>query len=174
MIFRNKFAVAAAAIAISAVLGTAGDAKAESAIGSLRCDVSGGISFIFGSTRELECVYNPDRGQTEFYKGRIKKFGVDLGFVRSGVIVWTVFSPALARGPGELAGSYVGGSASVAVGPGITANALFGTNKITLNPLSVGGVTGLNVAAGITDLDLVEVGVDDPYDDDRPRRRDYR
>ena len=37
------------------------------------------------------------------------------------------------------------------------ANALVGGNKVVLNPLSVSGEVGINVAGGIADIDLVYV-----------------
>ena len=43
-------------------------------------------------------------------------------------------------------------------GVGASANALVGGNKVVLNPLSVSGDVGLNVAGGIADIDLVYVG----------------
>jgi Protein of unknown function (DUF992) len=126
--------------------------------GQLKCDVEGGLSFILGSSRRLDCVYIPTDSPPEYYKGSINKIGIDIGFQRGGVMVWAVLSPGLTRGPGSLAGNYVGASAEVAAGVGGSANALVGTNKVVLNPISVGGDIGINVAAGIADIDLVYVG----------------
>ena len=122
--------------------------------GVLRCDVSGGIGFIFGSTRSLECVYSSPQGGSEFYQGQINKFGIDVGFLRSGVIVWSVVAPGVNLAPGLLAGRYAGVSAQVAAIRGVGANALVSGNKIMLNPLSVEGLRGINVAAGISGLKL--------------------
>jgi hypothetical protein len=53
-------------------------------------------------------------------------------------------------GKGALAGRYGGVAASAAVGPGLGANVLVGgmQKSIALQPLSVQGMLGLNVAAG--------------------------
>lgn len=152
----RRLGLAGGALCALAVIAMAAEAVAQTPpAGVLRCDVSGGVSFIFGSSRALECVYSPNDGRPpEFYNGRIRKFGVDVGFVRSGVIVWGVVSPGMAGRPGALAGSYGGVSADVAAGAGVGANALIGGNRIMLNPISVQGLTGLNVAAGIAGLDL--------------------
>jgi hypothetical protein len=58
--------------------------------------------------------------------------------------------------PGALTGGYAGGTASATVGVGIGANALIGGsgNTIALQPLSIQGSTGLNVAAGIAAITL--------------------
>jgi hypothetical protein len=126
--------------------------------GQLKCDVEGGLSYIIGSSRGLDCVYKPDGFPPEFYKGSINKIGIDIGFQRSGVIVWAVLSPGLTRGPGALTGNYVGLSADVAAGLGAGANALIGGNKVVLQPLSVSGSIGINLAAGIGDISLTYVG----------------
>ena len=72
-------------------------------------------------------------------------------------MIWDVRSPALASGPGALSGNY-GASADVVAGVGAGANALVGGNKMVLNPISVSGDIGINLAAGIADLDLNEAG----------------
>ncbi len=135
----------------------AGTAYADAKIGHLRCDVAGGISFVFGSTRDLECVYTPlASDRVEIYTGQIKTFGIDIGYRASGVMLWGVFAPAIDAGPGALAGEYVGASASVAVALGLGADALIGgsANSIGLQPLSITGYAGLNVAVGISSLEL--------------------
>lgn len=132
--------------------------------GTLRCAVSGGLSFIVGSTRKLECVYTPTQGRAEAYRGRINKFGLDIGFLRKAVMVWSVVSPGVNHTPGALTGTYVGVSAQVAAVRGVGANALVAANKIMLNPLSVEGLRGVNVAAGISGLrlDYVDLSTERP------------
>ena len=58
--------------------------------------------------------------------------------------------------PGSLAGHYGGATASVALGVGAGANVLVGGFKtsIALQPVSIEGQNGLNVAAGIAELTL--------------------
>ena len=70
-------------------------------------------------------------------------------------MVWLVFAPG-ALAPGSLSGSYAGATASGTVGVGVGANVLVGgsNRQISLQPLSVEGSVGLNVAAGIGELDL--------------------
>ena len=127
--------------------------------GQLKCHVAGGLSFIVGSSRKVDCIYTPAGPvPPEAYTGRINKIGIDLGWEKGGVLLWTVLSPALAGGPGALAGNYVGATAEVAVGVGAGANALVGGNKVVLNPISVTGVIGINLAAGVANLRLDYVG----------------
>jgi hypothetical protein len=127
-------------------------------VGSLTCNVAGGAGFIFGSSKELSCLFTRTDGIAERYKGTIKKFGVDIGFTKEAQIVWLVFAPG-SIAPGSLAGTYVGATASATVGVGAGANVLLGgSNKqITLQPVSVEGSVGLNVAAGIGEVELAHV-----------------
>ena len=133
-------------------------AQVQSVVGTLNCRVEGGFSFIFGSTRDLQCQYeSAGGGRVQSYVGRINKYGVDIGFVRSGVILWSVIGSA-APSDGALEGTYVGVTAQVAATFGAGANALLGTNNFMLNPLSVTGLRGINVAAGIASLQLRATG----------------
>lgn len=82
---------------------------------------AGGLSFVFGSTRRLECVYSPiGNYPSERYTGEIDKFGVDIGYVESGVIIWAVLAPSHSVSRGALSGTYVGVSADVAAGAGLS------------------------------------------------------
>jgi Protein of unknown function (DUF992) len=130
--------------------------KATVRAGYLTCYVSSGWGFVIGSSRALNCSYSAKPGYTEFYTGSISKFGVDIGYLRSGVILWTVLAPTTDLGPGALAGHYAGATASVALGVGIGANVLIGGFKksIALQPVAIEAQNGLNVAAGISELDL--------------------
>ncbi len=123
--------------------------------GSLTCTVAGGVGFVFGSSKELTCIFSRSNGVAERYTGTIKKFGVDIGFTKEAQIVWLVFAPG-SIGPGALAGAYAGGTASATVGAGAGANVLIGgSNKqVSLQPVSVEGSVGLNVAAGIAEVEL--------------------
>jgi hypothetical protein len=129
------------------------------AVGTLKCNVGGGVGFIIGSSKDLKCVYLPaDRRPVHWYQGRVKEFGVDIGFTQHGVIIWAVFAPTSSLQAGALQGAYVGGSASVTAGLGVGANALVGGgNSIALQPVSIEGSTGLNVAAGIAKITLRHV-----------------
>ena len=129
--------------------------KSGANLGSLTCNVAGGVGFVFGSSKELSCLFNRTNGVAERYTGSIKKFGVDIGFTKEAQIVWLVFAPGNV-GPGALSGAYAGATAGATVGVGANGNVLIGgSNKqITLQPVSVEGAIGLNVAAGIGEVEL--------------------
>jgi hypothetical protein len=124
--------------------------------GYLTCHVSSGWGLIFGSSRSLNCSYAMQPGYTEFYTGSITKFGADIGYLSSAVMIWAVLAPTTNLGQGALAGTYAGATASAAVGVGAGANVLVGGFKhsIALQPVSIEGQNGLNVAAGVASLSL--------------------
>ncbi|MDE2577471.1 MAG: DUF992 domain-containing protein [Hyphomicrobiales bacterium] len=140
-------------------------------IGSLECDVSGGPGFIITSAKALDCYfYHGRHARPEHYVGTIRKFGLDLGATAPGALDWAVFASTGSPGRGALAGEYGGVGASATPGVGVGANALIGGSNrtISLQPFSVQAQTGLNVAAGVTSLDLEYVP------DARPHRRRHR
>lgn len=151
----------AAAIALAALLAApaqlASPALAGSGVnvGSLNCKVSGGSGFIFGSTKSLSCLFTRPDGTAERYKGEISKYGVDLGFTEGAYMIWAVFAPGNVK-KGALAGKYVGVSGQASVGLGLGANVLLGgsNDQIALQPASIEGVQGLNVAAGFGEMTL--------------------
>ena len=125
-------------------------------VGTLTCNVAGGWGKILGSSHRVNCTFTPSHYAPERYVGHITKIGVDIGYRRSGTIVWGVFAPTDRLGRGDLHGSYGGVTASATVGVGLGANALIGGSNHTfgLQPVSIEGSTGLDVAAGIGGLDL--------------------
>ena len=122
----HKFSIAVLAVAALAVTfvaapnalaqGAEAPAKQATKIGYLSCDVASGWGIIFGSSRKLDCVYTPaETGKKiENYSGSITKFGADIGYLQSGVILWTVVAPGMkiTENPGLLAGHYGGATAS--------------------------------------------------------------
>jgi hypothetical protein len=159
MNLRKQFAALAL---MSVVLGVACSVGAAQPVappgGQLKCHVDSGMGFIVGSSREVDCVFTPTAGYPEHYTGRINKIGLDVGWVKGGTLLWAVLSPGLTKGPGALAGNYVGATAEVTAGVGAGANALVGGNKVVLNPLSMSGDIGFDLAGGVADLDLVYRG----------------
>jgi hypothetical protein len=124
--------------------------------GVLTCNVSSGWGLIFGSSKELNCTYEGAAGREEHYGGVINKYGVDIGYHNGGVMVWGVVAPTADLAPGSLAGNYGGVTAGGSVGVGANANALIGGNNssVSLQPVSVEGLSGLNVAAGVASISL--------------------
>jgi hypothetical protein len=146
---------AAIAVAGLAMASGANAAPAGVRVGDLTCNVASGWGFVFGSSKDLHCTYRGN-GYREHYTGSISKFGVDIGYTDGGVLVWGVVAPTSDIRKGALTGDYVGGSAQVTAGLGAGANALVGgfDKSITLQPLSLEGSKGLNVAAGIGSISL--------------------
>ena len=148
-----------AVVSLAISLAFAAEVRAESGgvkVGVLTCSVASGWGLIFGSSKDLNCTFAPRPDRAENYVGTIKKYGVDIGYQKGGVMAWAVLAPTKDLAPGSLTGSYGGATAGGAVGVGGSANVLVGgSNKsISLQPLSIEGTTGLNIAAGVAAIDL--------------------
>ena len=151
----SRLLVAGAAAATLLASTSIAQSQSGANVGSLTCNVAGGVGFVFGSSKELSCLFTRTDGVAERYTGSIQKYGVDIGFTKEAQMVWLVFAPGnISRG--ALAGSYAGATASATVGVGAGANVLIGggSGQITLQPVSVEGSVGLNIAAGIGAVEL--------------------
>ena len=150
-----RIVIGAAALALAVASADPAAAQRIKA-GLLDCDVAGGFGWIIGSQKSVNCVFTPDRpGPQEFYVGNITKFGLDIGATAGGRMVWGVFMDT-AGGRGAIAGDYVGATGEATVAVGLGGNVLVGgfNRNVALQPLSVTGQAGLNLALGVADLHL--------------------
>ena len=154
---RLTSAVAIAATLFTAAAGVA-DAQqpARVRVGVLECRGGASIGFIVGSVTNLGCVLRVEGLPEDRYVATIRKVGVDLGITEETALGWAVYAPVARLGPGDLAGDYAGAQGSASVGVGLGGNVLVGgsNNSIALQPLSVQGQVGLNIAAGLESLEL--------------------
>jgi Protein of unknown function (DUF992) len=145
-------------IAAMAVL-AASQASADTVqVGKLSCDVSAGVGMILTQKQTMRCLFTPTNGAPpEPYLGRIDEFGVALGAVGQGHLVWGVIAPATGVPKGALSGTYVGVGAEASAGAGVGANVLVGGTgrAFSLQPISVEGEVGLNIAGGVTTVTLL-------------------
>ena len=150
----------AAAVTGAALMAAALPAAAQTRVqvGTLVCNMKPNVAFIIGSVREASCTLRPATKATRAgsYTATIRRFGLDIGMNGSGVMIWTVLAPTRNVNPNDLRGTYAGVSAGAAIGVGLGANALVGgsNSTIALQPLSVQGETGVNIALGVADLTL--------------------
>lgn len=149
--------VISSALAFATILTAGAAAAAEhNQVGKLDCDVSAGLGVIVGSQQEVSCTFDPSGGGTkEEYKGKITEFGLDIGEISKAKMTWLVFAPS-ERSKDALAGTYTGVSADAAVGLGLGAKVLVGGDHgtVSLQPISIEGEEGFNIAAGISALTL--------------------
>ncbi len=146
------FALAAVSIAPSGA-----QAPVRVKAGMLDCDVSGGFGLIVGSQKSVSCVFTPDRpGPREVYAGTITKLGLDIGATAGSRMVWGVYTNTVG-GVGALAGDYAGATGEATIAVGLGANVLVGGSNqtVALQPVSVTGQAGLNLAVGVANLRLV-------------------
>ena len=155
--FRTACAAAAvAAAALAMVVGPADAQPRQIQVGTLTCSMSASIGLIVGSQKNVNCVLKGQPGEPEeAYSGTMTTIGIDIGVTSGGVIVWTVFADT-DRYAGMLAGIYTGATAEVSIAAGLGANVLVGGSNrtVALQPLSLQGQVGLDIAAGIGQLEL--------------------
>ena len=160
----KRFALTLATAALAAGVSMSLPAQAANGvqIGVLTCGEQEGWGYIIGGSQRLNCRFDPSSGApSEWYTGHVSKLGLDIGHVDGGTITWAVFAPASNLNPGALQGTYGGVTASVALGAGIGANAMIGgfDRAIQLQPLSVEGVRGTELVAGLGSIDLRFMGI---------------
>jgi hypothetical protein len=157
--FRSLAVFLAVLAPIAGALALPANAASGVKIGSLNCTVAGGVGLILGSSKGMNCIFHPVGGEPEDYTGSVTKLGIDIGITGTTYIAWAVFAPGRVN-RGALEGSYSGASAEASIGLGLGANVLLGGSRrsIALQPISVQGQTGLNIAAGIARMDLEYVG----------------
>ena len=154
-----RTACAAAAVVAAALVMVVGPADAQPRqiqVGTLTCSMSASIGLIVGSQKNVNCVLKGQPGEPEeAYSGTMTTIGLDIGVTSGGVIVWTVFADTN-RYAGMLAGTYTGATAEVSIAAGLGANVLVGGSNrtVALQPLSLQGQVGLDIAAGIGQLEL--------------------
>src|SRR6202142_3147626 len=152
----SAFAAVAVVAAVALPAPSMAQGRERTKGGSLTCDIAAGIGLIITSKKELTCMFTPSQpGPREVYTGSISKFGLDLGATAGGEMVWAVYAPTTRRF-GALAGQYSGASAEATVGAGVGANVLVGGSNrtVSLQPISVQGQAGLNLAVGVAGLEL--------------------
>jgi Protein of unknown function (DUF992) len=125
-------------------------------VGILECRGGASVGFIVGSVTNLGCVLRADGVPEDRYIATIRKVGLDIGLTEESALAWGVYAPVARLGPGDLSGNYAGVQGSASIGVGAGGNVLVGgsANSIALQPLSVQGQVGLNIAAGLESLEL--------------------
>jgi len=131
------------------------DEKSGAKFGVLTCEPIAGSkrNLLIRSSVDVICVYE-DGDVQEHYKGESGiGLGIDLSWTSNEVIKWAVVAPSSDLRPDNFAlvGKYYGAKAEASAGVGLQANVLVGggDKSFTLQPVSVGGQTGIGVAAGL-------------------------
>ena len=156
----SRFLALGAVATLAAFVASPALAQSSIKVGTLTCDISAGIGLLISQQQTMTCAFAPASGAPpDNYVGHIDKFGLALGAVQEGTMVWGVLAPADGFPHGALAGPYGGGGAEASTGAGLGANLLVGGTGLAfpLQPLTVQGQAGLNFAAGVTTLTLTSV-----------------
>jgi hypothetical protein len=144
-------------LGFAALLAPADAQSAKALVGTLTCKGGPSVGLIVGSQQRMFCVFQPEGGRrSREYDATLTKVGLDIGFKNETTIVWQVLGSTDVYRGALLVGEYAGVSAEASVALGVGANALVGGSEksVVLQPLSVQGQTGLNLAVGVTSLVL--------------------
>jgi len=148
-------------IAIAALAGSIASADAMQPVraGILQCEGGQNVGYVVGSSTSLQCVFQSEGRRPEPYIATLRRLGLDLGVTDQTKLTWAVSAPTTRVGYGDLAGNYGGVGANASVGIGGGGNFLVGgpANAYALQPISLQGQTGLNVAAGVASIELEPV-----------------
>jgi len=150
-----------AGLALAASVATANAQQpGQVQVGVLECRGGQNVGFVLGSNAHLNCVFQSAGGRAEGYVANIRRFGIDLGFTDNTTVQWAIYAPTTRVPRGGLAGQYGGVGTNASVGVGFGGNFLVGgpNNLYGLQPVSVQGQVGLNVASGIVQLQLESTG----------------
>jgi hypothetical protein len=163
--FHSRSAAAlffSSALLLAAAFLTAPSAFAQNTIrqGVLTCRTSASVGLIVGSRQRLRCQFRSETGRSQNYTGTIGRLGLDLGVTAGGVMAWVVLASTPVIPSGALAGEFVGASGDISLGLGVGANVLVGGTRksVSLQPLSVEGQVGVNLALGVARMRLTPVG----------------
>jgi len=150
------FAGAALAMLAASMSGANAQQVQRVQVGVLECRGGSSVGFIVGSVTNLGCVLRVNGVPDDSYVATIRKVGLDIGITQESALAWAVYAPVARLGPGNLSGNYAGAQGSASIGVGLGGNVLVGgsANSIALQPLSVQGQVGLNLALGVEALEL--------------------
>jgi len=153
--FRSAFAAVLVGLVAFATTAPAGAQPRRIQVGTLTCSLSSSVGMLVGSQRNVNCFFKAEGVPDEVYTGTLTRLGLDVGITTGGAIVWAVFTDTN-RYAGMISGTYAGATAEMSIAAGLGANVLVGgsNRSVALQPLSLQGQVGFNIAAGVSSLEL--------------------
>src|SRR5258708_37421658 len=91
---RVLFAGAIACLTLATPMNPTASAQATVNAGILTCHVAGGLRYIIGASRAMQCNFRPNSGVNEEYHGSMSTIGADIGYLASASIVLGVRAPS--------------------------------------------------------------------------------
>lgn len=152
----KNLTMAVAALAMMSIA-TSASAQTKVAIGTLTCVGGEGVGLILGSKKTYDCKFSANASSRgDRYRAAVTKIGLDIGVTGKTTMVWTVLAATNSYKPGMLTGDYIGASADASVAVGGGAKVLVGGSgdSVVLQPVSVQGQAGVNLAVGVASMTL--------------------
>ena len=160
---RKEILIAAMTLSLLAGGAFAEEEKAKGGfqLGILTCTSDPGTqkNLVLHSNVKVNCELQYNNGKVERYVGESGiAAGLDLNWKREDTLKYAVMAASqdTTPGAGSLAGRFVGGKGSVALGYGGGAGVLVGggQSNLTLQPLALEGSKGFGIAGGVSYLTL--------------------
>jgi hypothetical protein len=95
-------------------------------IGALTCDVAENTGYLIGSSKDMDCVFEPLIGGQQAYDGKFNRLGIDVGYTKKMHMMWKVFSIGSNHGSDALIGKYLGENAAITADQQTGGNWLYG------------------------------------------------
>ena len=132
-------------------------AQTSTKAGILSCDVSAGVGLILAQKQTLRCIFTPASGAASMSIPAVSMNMASRWRGGAGASGVGVLAPVEGVPHGALAGTYAGVGGEATAGVGLGANALIGGTgrAFSLQPVSIEGQVGVNVAGGITTVTLI-------------------
>ena len=127
--------------------------------GVLECEGRRMAGYVVTASARLRCMFRSYGHRPDRYVARVRRYGVDLGVTAHTRMAWVVEAPVNDFGRSELRGRYGGFTANGSAGVGFGGNFLWGglDRAAALQPISLQGQTGLNIAAGVAEVELLPI-----------------
>ena len=125
-------------------------------MGTLTCSLSASIGLVVGSQRNVSCLFRGTSGEPdEPYTGTMTRVGLDVGLTTGSVIFGRCSRTRTATkgcSPAPIPGRRQKCPLPLVSAP--TSSSAGSNRTLALQPLSVQGQIGLDIAAGVGSLDL--------------------
>ena len=95
-------------------------------IGALTCEIAESTGYLIGSSKDMDCVFEPLIGGQQAYDGAFNRLGIDVGYTTKMRMLWKVFSIGSNHGPDAVVGKFIGENAAITADQQTGGNWLYG------------------------------------------------
>ena len=127
-------------------------------IGALTCEIAASNGYLIGSSKDMDCVFEPLIGGQQAYDGTFNRLGIDVGYTKKMRMLWKVFSIGSNHGPDAVVGKFIGENATITADQQTGGNWLYGGQDgaavMQASALLDGTDQGYNIEYGVAQITL--------------------